>query len=121
LFVGSYLPVVDDPNFFQKKNCLQLADNYPEPGKRPLSSCVPTIFEHSNGSFYLAVGGSGGSRIFGAVLQVLLNIGWGMDAGAAVEYGRLHDPLYPPILEAEGTYPKQILDSLRGRGHNVTG
>ncbi|KAF9970083.1 hypothetical protein BGZ65_011406, partial [Modicella reniformis] len=42
--------------------------NYPEPGKRPLSSCVPTIVER-DGAFELALGGSGGSRILTAVLQ----------------------------------------------------
>jgi len=51
--------------------------NYPEGpkvkggmGKRPLSSTSPSIIEHEDGSFWLAVGGSGGSRIFGAVAQV---------------------------------------------------
>jgi gamma-glutamyltranspeptidase len=43
--------------------------NYPEPGKRPLSSCVPTIVER-DGKFELALGGSGGSRILTSVLQV---------------------------------------------------
>lgn len=98
-----------------------LVDNYPEPGKRPLSSTAPTILEHSDGSFYLAVGGSGGVRIFGAMLQVLLNLDWGMNTSKAVEYGRLHDQLYPQILEAEAIYPREILDTLRDRGHNVTG
>lgn len=43
--------------------------NYPEPGKRPLSSCVPTIVER-DGQFELSLGGSGGSRILTSVLQV---------------------------------------------------
>ncbi|KAG0253204.1 hypothetical protein DFQ27_007614, partial [Actinomortierella ambigua] len=42
--------------------------NYPAPGKRPLSSCVPTIVER-DGQFELALGGSGGSRITTAVMQ----------------------------------------------------
>lgn len=45
--------------------------NYPEPGKRPLSSCVPTIVER-DGKFEMSLGGSGGSRILTAVLQVRL-------------------------------------------------
>lgn len=45
-----------------------LPDNYPEPGKRPVSSTVPSIIENPDGSFYAAIGGSGGSRIFGSVL-----------------------------------------------------
>ncbi|KAJ2931509.1 hypothetical protein H1R20_g5598, partial [Candolleomyces eurysporus] len=94
--------------------------NYPQPGKRPLSSTVPTIIEHEDGSFYLAVGGSGGSRIFPAVFQTLLNLDWGLDASEAVEYGRLHDQLYPMVTDADNIYPTRILDELRERGHNVT-
>ncbi|KAH9839396.1 gamma-glutamyltranspeptidase [Rhodofomes roseus] len=94
--------------------------NYPEPGKRPLSSTVPTIVEHEDGTFYLAVGGSGGSRIFPAVFQVILNMGWGMDVSAAIEHGRLHDQLYPTMVVADNTLPAETLDFLRAKGHNVT-
>ncbi|EMD37801.1 hypothetical protein CERSUDRAFT_50406 [Gelatoporia subvermispora B] len=94
--------------------------NYPEPGKRPLSSTTPTIIEHEDGSFWLAIGGSGGSRIFGSVFQVILNLGWGMDVSAAVEYGRLHDQLFPSVVDADDVYSRMILDGLREKGHNVT-
>ncbi|KZT10634.1 gamma-glutamyltranspeptidase [Laetiporus sulphureus 93-53] len=94
--------------------------NYPEPGKRPLSSTTPTIIENEDGSFYLAVGGSGGSRIFGSVFQVILNMNWGMDVSAAIEYGRLHDQLFPTFAEADDVYSGEILDGLRERGHNIT-
>lgn len=47
--------------------------NFPEPGKRPLSSCVPTIIER-DGQFELTLGGSGGSKIVNAVLQVTMNV-----------------------------------------------
>ncbi|ORZ25601.1 gamma-glutamyltransferase [Absidia repens] len=43
--------------------------NYVEPGKRPLSSITPTIVE-SDGNFDLALGGSGGSQIITATLNV---------------------------------------------------
>ncbi|KAJ7096335.1 gamma-glutamyltranspeptidase [Mycena epipterygia] len=91
--------------------------NYPEAGKRPLSSIVPTIVEHADGSFYAALGGSGGSRIFGAVFQVLLNLEWGLDASAAVEFGRVHNQLYPEIVDADPGYPADLLAGLRARGH----
>ena len=97
------------------------AVNYPEPGKRPLSSTVPMIMEHEDGSFYLAVGGSGGTRIFPAAFQVLLNLDWGMDVSAAIEHGRLHDQLFPTTVEADDTLPVELLDGLRASGHNVTG
>ncbi|GBE81194.1 Gamma-glutamyltranspeptidase 1 [Sparassis crispa] len=94
--------------------------NYPEPGKRPLSSTTPTIMEHEDGSFYLAIGGSGGSKIFPAVFQVILNLDWGMDVSAAIEHGRLHDQLYPLEVEADSVYDPELLEGLKILGHNVT-
>jgi gamma-glutamyltranspeptidase / glutathione hydrolase / leukotriene-C4 hydrolase len=75
--------------------------NYPGANKRPLSSTAATIVEYADGSLYTALGGSGGSRIFGAVAQVLLNMEWGMDVSAAVEEPRLHDQLYPAMVTLE--------------------
>lgn len=77
--------------------------------------------EHADGTFYLAIGGSGGSRIFGAVFQVIQNLDWGMDMSESIEYGRLHDQLYPSYVDADSNYPHENLDALRERGHNVTG
>ncbi|TFY78553.1 hypothetical protein EWM64_g5458 [Hericium alpestre] len=95
-------------------------DNYPAPHKRPLSSTTPTIIEHEDGSFYLAIGGSGGSKIFPAVFQTILNLDWGYDVSNAIEYGRLHDQLYPLEVEADDIYPSELLSDLKTRGHNIT-
>lgn len=43
--------------------------NYVAPGKRPLSSCTPTIIERDS-KFEFAVGASGGSMIVTATLDV---------------------------------------------------
>jgi gamma-glutamyltranspeptidase/glutathione hydrolase/leukotriene-C4 hydrolase len=94
--------------------------NYPEPHKRPLSSMVPTIIEHTDGSLYLVAGGSGGSRIFGSVFQTILNLDWGLDASQAVEFGRLHDQLYPLRLDIDDVYPSYLVEDLAKRGHNIT-
>jgi gamma-glutamyltranspeptidase/glutathione hydrolase/leukotriene-C4 hydrolase len=93
--------------------------NYPQPGKRPLSSTAPTIVEHADGSIYLAIGGSGGSRIFGSIAQVLLNLDWGMDLSEAIERPRIHHQLMPASVSAESTTDEHILDALRDRGHHV--
>ena len=82
---------------------------------------APTIIEYPNGSFYLAIGGSGGSRIFPSVFQVILNLDWGLDVGQAIEQGRLHDQLYPLDLDVDGNIPNEMLEYLKQRGHNVTG
>ncbi|KAF8239824.1 gamma-glutamyltranspeptidase [Tricholoma matsutake] len=105
------------PNVF---DLLPSPYNFPEPGKRPFSSTIPTIIEHAGGSLFVAIGGSGGSQIFGAIFQTLLNLDLGLDVSQVIEFGRLHDQLYPPILEANSVYPPEILDGLRGHGHNVT-
>ncbi|KAG5638640.1 hypothetical protein H0H81_011359 [Sphagnurus paluster] len=95
--------------------------NYPEAGKRPLSSTSPTIIENDDGSFALAIGGSGGSRIFGSVIQTIINMELGLDVSAAIEHGRVHDQLYPLVLDVDSTYPREIIEGLKELGHNVTG
>ena len=77
--------------------------------------------EYEDGSFYVAIGGAGGSRIFPSIFQVILNLEWGMDVSSAIEYGRLHDQLYPLNLDVDDTYPQDVIDGLKERGHNVTG
>ncbi|KAI0341981.1 gamma-glutamyltranspeptidase [Trametopsis cervina] len=94
--------------------------NYPQPGKRPLSSTAPTILEDADGEFAIAIGASGGSRIFPSVFQTLVNMDWGLDPSAAIEYGRLHDQLFPLAVEADNIYPSRILQDLRRKGHNIT-
>jgi len=82
---------------------------------------APAIMENPDGSLYIAIGGSGGSRIFGSVIQVLLNLELGLDVSAAIEFGRVHDQLYPLYLDVEDTYPPAIIQGLHEIGHNVTG
>lgn len=57
---------------------------------------------------YLALGGSGGSRIFGAVAQTLLNLDWGYDLANAVEQPRVHHQLLPAYVSLK----YQLLRSL---------
>lgn len=44
-----------------------------------------------------------------------------MNVGESVEFGRLHDQLYPTFVDVDSTYPGPLVDALRQRGHNVTG
>ncbi|KAI1318952.1 hypothetical protein EDD11_005386 [Mortierella claussenii] len=94
--------------------------NYPESGKRPLSSCVPTIVER-DGHFELALGGSGGSRILTAVLQTMLNIyNHDYNVMEAVEAPRVHHQLMPNVVDIESGYSPLDVKFLGTRGHNVT-
>ncbi|KAF9361700.1 hypothetical protein BGX26_000055 [Mortierella sp. AD094] len=94
--------------------------NYPEPGKRPLSSCVPTIVER-DGKFEMSLGGSGGSRIVTAVLQTMLNVyNYDLNVMDAIENPRIHHQLMPNVVDVEAGYPNSELQFLRNVGHNVT-
>lgn len=66
------------------------------------------------------LGASGGSRIFPAVFQVLVNLDWGLDPSAAVEFGRVHDQLFPMFVDTDNVYPADIVEDLKRRGHNIT-
>ena len=46
------------------------ANNFPEPGKRPLSSISPTVVTDDQGRARLILGSSGGMKIIAAVSQV---------------------------------------------------
>jgi gamma-glutamyltranspeptidase / glutathione hydrolase / leukotriene-C4 hydrolase len=107
---------------FLRNRLMGGTDNHPEAGKRPLSSITPVITEHTNGTVYTSIGGAGGSEIFTAVFQVLLNLdwGWGGDVGEAVEEGRVHDQLYPSRVNVDDVVPKALVEALVERGHNVT-
>ncbi|KAF8586715.1 gamma-glutamyltranspeptidase [Ramaria rubella] len=105
--------------------------NYPAPGKRPLSSMSPVIIEHPDGSFYLAAGAAGGSRIFSAVAEVILgadsamsaaertNDDW-IDISSAVEGPRVHNQLFPLYVDMDSTFDQESIDALQARGHNIT-
>ncbi|KAG0054047.1 hypothetical protein BGZ83_012036 [Gryganskiella cystojenkinii] len=94
--------------------------NYPEPGKRPLSSCVPTIIE-SDGKFEMSLGGSGGSRILTATLQTILSVySYDLDVMEAIERPRVHHQLMPNVVDIEAGYPQAEIEFLKKAGHNVT-
>ncbi|KAG0026785.1 hypothetical protein BGZ81_006093 [Podila clonocystis] len=94
--------------------------NYPEPGKRPLSSCVPTIVER-DGHFDMALGGSGGSRILTSVLQIILNVyNHDLNIMEAIENPRVHHQLMPNVVDIESGFSSSAVKFLATRGHNVT-
>ncbi|KAG9321475.1 hypothetical protein KVV02_007274 [Mortierella alpina] len=94
--------------------------NYPEPGKRPLSSSLPTIVER-DGKFEMSLGGSGGSRIITATLQTMLNVyNHGQNIMEAIENPRIHHQLMPNVVDIEKGYSRSETQFLRSAGHNVT-
>jgi gamma-glutamyltranspeptidase/glutathione hydrolase len=106
-------------------NCMHLMDPNPgrtnsiAPGKRILSSMSPTIVL-KDGQPFMAIGTPGGVRIFGSVMQAIINvIDHGMTLQEAVEAPRLWDR--GPTLELEtGFADLPVLRAeLERRGHTI--
>jgi gamma-glutamyltranspeptidase / glutathione hydrolase len=106
-------------------NCMHLMDPNPgrtnsiAPNKRILSSMSPTVVL-KDGQPFLAIGTPGGVRIFGTVMQGIMNvIDHGMTLQQAVEAPRLWDR--GPVLEIEPGFPNLagLKAELERRGHVV--
>jgi len=44
-----------------------------------------------------------------------------MDISRAIEHARVHDQLLPWVVDVENTIEAGVADTLREKGHNVTG
>jgi gamma-glutamyltranspeptidase/glutathione hydrolase len=106
-------------------NCMHLMDPNPgrtnsiAPGKRILSSMSPTIVL-KDGKPFMAIGTPGGVRIFGSVMQAIINvIDHGMMLQEAVEAPRLWDR--GPTLELETGFADlpELRAELERRGHAI--
>ncbi len=106
-------------------NCMKLMDPVPgrtnsiAPGKRILSSMSPTLLL-KDGKPWLAIGSPGGARIFGSVMQAIINlIDHGMSPQEAVEAPRCWT--MGPVLELEDTFDglTALVTGLEGRGHKI--
>ncbi|KAI3031098.1 unnamed protein product [Aspergillus niger] len=95
--------------------------NFIRPGKRPLSSCTPTIVTHPNGTVLFVAGSAGGSRIITATVQNIIHaIDEGLSAAEALAQPRLHDQLVPNRVTFEYDYDNETVSFMEARGHNVT-
>ena len=89
------------------------------PGKRPLSSMVPTIVL-KNGKPFMALGAPGGSRIITAVLQVMLNVmDFGMNIQNAIDFPRVHHQWKPDRLDIERGLSPDTIALLKKAGYNI--
>ena len=110
-------------------NCMGLFDPRPgrtnsvAGGKRMLSSMAPTIVLRE-GSPFLCIGTPGGTRIFPAICQALINImDFGMSIQQAVEAPRVWTMGVPDTpegkLHVEPGFDEETLDRLRAMGHEI--
>ncbi|MGA7225544.1 MAG: gamma-glutamyltransferase [Candidatus Acidiferrales bacterium] len=104
------------PNMF---GLVQGETNAIAPGKRPLSSMVPTIIL-KDGKPFLVLGAPGGPVIITAVLQAILNvIDFGMNAQDAVDFPRVHEQWKPDRLDVEKGVSPDTIALLQHMGHTV--
>ena len=104
-------------------NTMNIFDPHPgtansvQPGKRVTSSMSPIIVERQSQPAF-ALGLVGGTRIFPAALQAIVNlIDHGMSAQEAVEAPRIWT--LGEELEMETGYSPDIQSALRRRGHKI--
>jgi gamma-glutamyltranspeptidase/glutathione hydrolase len=109
-------------------NTMALFDPDPRPGferanaiaprKRMLSSMSPTIVLMNNEP-YFALGTPGGTRIYSAVLQGIINVvDHGMSIQQAVEAPRIWTMMYGDLNAEEG-FPTDVTAALTQMGHSV--
>jgi gamma-glutamyltranspeptidase/glutathione hydrolase len=104
------------PNLF---GLVQGEVNTIAPGKRPLSSMVPTIVL-KDGKPFLALGAPGGSRIITAVMQVMLNImDFGMNVQDAIDFPRIHHQWKPDRLDIERGISPDTIALLKKSGYHI--
>jgi len=104
------------PNLF---GLVQGETNAIAPGRRPLSSMVPTIVV-KNGKPFLVLGAPGGSRIITAVLQVMLNVmDFGMNLQDAIDFPRVHHQWKPDQLEFERGISPDTIALLKKAGYHI--
>ena len=104
------------PNMF---GLVQGEANSIAPGRRPLSSMVPTIVL-KDGKPFLVLGAPGGSMIITAVLQVMLNVvDFGMNVQDAIDFPRVHNQWKPDTLGIERGVSPDTIALLKKAGYSI--
>ena len=86
------------------------------PFARALNNMTPMIL-HKKGQAVMAIGGSGGRRIWPAVAQVIINrIDFEMGLQEAIEKPRIHVESDDPVVDRR--FGDNLLNQLKLKGHN---
>jgi gamma-glutamyltranspeptidase / glutathione hydrolase len=105
------------PNTPNMYGLVQSEANTIAPGKRPLSSMIPTILLR-DGQISFVTGARGGPRIISGTLLSILN--WmrlGDDAQAAINAPRFHQQWLPDTVLLEPNFPLDVAKDLEARGY----
>ncbi len=108
------------PGITDNKGNVRTIPNLIEPGKRPLSSMIPTVFSLENRPT-LVLGSPGGRTIPNVVLQIALNfIDHGFDIKDAVAANRTHHSWMPDYtIVEEGVASDETLKKYKAMGHKI--
>ena len=50
-----------------------------------------------------------------------MGVDWGLDISQAIEYPRVHNQLFPAMVDVDSGMDEESIKALLDRGHNVTG
>jgi gamma-glutamyltranspeptidase / glutathione hydrolase len=104
------------PNMF---GLIQGPANAIGPGKRPLSSMVPTMVL-KDGKLFLILGSPGGGRIITTVANILIGvIDYGLDIQQAVNAPRFHQQWLPDQSYIEPGISPDTIRILQQKGHAI--
>jgi gamma-glutamyltranspeptidase / glutathione hydrolase len=104
------------PNMY---GLVQSEANSIAPGKRPLSSMMPTILLR-DGQLSFVTGARGGPRIISGTMLTILN--WmrlDEDAQAAINAPRFHQQWLPDTVLLEPNFPPDVAKDLEARGYKL--
>jgi gamma-glutamyltranspeptidase/glutathione hydrolase len=102
------------PNMY---GLIQSEANAIAPGKRPLSSMMPTILLR-DGQLSFVTGARGGPRIISGILLIMLNwMRFSEDAQAAINAPRFHQQWLPDTVLLEPNFPPDVTKDLEARGY----
>jgi gamma-glutamyltranspeptidase/glutathione hydrolase len=106
------------PNMF---GLVQGEQNAIAPGKRMLSSMLPTVILDRTGKAFMVIGARGGPRIISAVTQSIINVlDHHMSLPDAINAPRLHHQGLPDTLRFERSgFSTPVLDSLIAIGYRL--
>lgn len=94
--------------------------NFIKPGKRPLSSMVPTIVLDKDGDPILIVGAAGGTKITTSVAYVIIqNLFFNQNLNDSIHAKRLHHQLAPMKVQHEHAFDQNILKDLQALHHEL--
>lgn len=98
--------------------------NFISPGKRPISSMMPSIVLDSDGHVKMIVGSAGGPKIITSVAQALISR-FLMNSTAhhnlenIFALKRLHHQLNPNIIKFEEGFDHEIIEGLQNLNHTI--